>query len=289
MPKGYFQIPDWFSFDNQGGGVAVADVTGVGNQDLLVITVDNPGGQNRGVYRVGHSLDAQGKVTAGWTRWIEVPDWFSFENQGAGAAVIDLDKDGHQDLIVFMIDNPPGQNQGYYRVGKRLDADGNVTGGWGPWIAIPDWFSFENQHGSIAVADLDQDGNPELIVMMVDNPAAQNRGLYRIGRRLDADGNVTGGWTGWIDVPDWFSWENQGASVAVIDLENTVIPICSSFRSITRSNRTRLSTRLAGSSTSTATSRNGAYGAGCRPGSLGKTRVAASRPCDATGSRRWSP
>jgi len=43
MPKGYFQIPDWFSFDNQGGGVAVADVTGVGNQDLLVITVDNPG------------------------------------------------------------------------------------------------------------------------------------------------------------------------------------------------------------------------------------------------------
>ncbi len=165
MPKGYFQIPDWFSFDNQGGGVAVADLTGVGNQDLLVITVDNPGGQNRGVYRVGHSLDAQGKVTAGWTRWIDIPDWFSFENQGAGAAVIDLNKDGHQDLIVFMIDNVPGQNQGYYRVGKRLDADGNVTGGWGPWIAIPDWFSFENQHGSIAVADLDQDGNPELIVM----------------------------------------------------------------------------------------------------------------------------
>ncbi len=56
---------------------------------------------------------------------------------------------------------------------------------------------------------------------MVDNPTTQNRGLYRIGRRLDADGNVTGGWTGWIDVPDWFSWENQGAGVAVIDLENS--------------------------------------------------------------------
>jgi hypothetical protein len=221
MPKGYFQIPDWFSLDNQGGGVAVAELTGAGNQDLIVITVDNPAGQNRGLYRVGRRLDAQGKVTAGWTPWTDVPDWFSFENQGAGAAVVDLDKDGRPDLIVFMIDNPPGQNQGYYRIGKRLDADGNVTGGWSPWIAIPDWFSFENQHGSIAVADLDRDGNPELIVMMVDNPALQNRGLYRIGRKLDADGNVIGGWTPWIDVPDWFSWENQGAGVAVVDLDGT--------------------------------------------------------------------
>ena len=221
MPKGYFHIPAWFSFENQGGGVAVADVSGAGKLDLLVITVDAPVGRNRGIYRLGHGLEAQGNVTGGWTPWIDIPDWFSWENQGAGAAVVDLDKDGRQDLIVFMIDNPPGQNQGYYRVGKRLDADGNVTGGWGAWIAIPDWFSFENQHGSIAVADLDGDGNVELIVLMVDNPPAQNKGKYRIGRKLDANGNVTGGWGEWKDVPDWFSWENQGASVAVIDTMNT--------------------------------------------------------------------
>lgn len=216
MPKGYIQIPDWFSVENQGGNIAVADLTGTGKQDLLVMTVDNPPGQNRGIYRVGHALDPQGNVTGGWTPWIDVPDWFAFENQGAGVAVFDLDKDGQKDLIVFMIDNPPGQNEGYYRVGKRLDADGNVTGGWGPWIAIPDWFSSENQYGGIAVADLDGDGNPELIVAMVDNPPGQNRGLYRIGKKLDADGNVTGGWTPWIDVPDWFSWDNQGMGVAVM-------------------------------------------------------------------------
>ena len=215
MPKGYVQIPDWFSAENQGGNIAVADLAGTGKQDVLVLTVDNPPGQNRGIYRIGHGLDPQGNVTGGWTPWIDVPDWFSFENQGAGVALFDLDKDGQKDLIVFMIDNPPGQNQGYYRVGKRLDANGNVTGGWGPWIAIPDWFSWENQYGGIAVADLDGDGNPELIVAMVDNPPGPNRGLYRIGRKLDADGNVTGGWTPWTDVPDWFSWENQGVGVAV--------------------------------------------------------------------------
>ena len=173
---------------------------------------------------MGRAADAQGNVTGGWTPWIDVPDWFSFENQGAGAALTDLDGDGHQDLIVFMIDNPPGQNQGFYRVAKHLDANGNVLGGWGPWIAIPDWFSWENQHGAITVADLDGDGSPELIVAMIDNPPGPNRGLYRIGRKLDANGNVTGGWTPWIDVPDWFSWENHGIGVSVTDLGNNAKP-----------------------------------------------------------------
>jgi hypothetical protein len=218
MAKGFLPIPDWFSIDNQGGGIAVAAL-GDGNQSLVVMTVDNPDGQNRGVYRVGRNMDAQGNVTGGWTPWIDVPDWFSFENQGAGIAVFDLDKDGRQDLIVFMIDNPPGQNAGFYRVGKALDVNGVINGGWGAWIAIPDWFSFENQYGSIAVADVDRDGNADLIVAMVDNPPGQNRGLYRIGRKLDADGNVTGGWTPWLDVPDWFSFENQGMGVAVADLQ----------------------------------------------------------------------
>jgi hypothetical protein len=219
MANGYLPIPDWFSTDNEGGGVAVADLDGDGNQDLLVMMVDNPPGQNRGVYRVGRKLDATGSVTGGWTPWIDVPDWFSWENQGAGPAIYDVDKDGHPDLVVFMIDNPPGQNQGFYRLGKGLDITGNLTGGWGPWIPIPDWFSWENQYGAVAVSDVDGDGNPDLIVAMVDNPPGRNRGLYRIGRKLDADGNVTGGWTPWIDVPDWFSWENQGMGVTVADVD----------------------------------------------------------------------
>jgi hypothetical protein len=168
------------------------------------------------------NLAPDGNVTSGWGNWIPIPDWFPWENQGAGIAVIDLDGDQRPELIVFMIDNPPGQNQGYYRIGKRLDANGNVTGGCGNWFPIPDWFPWENQHGSITVADLDKDGRPELIVFMIDNPPGQNQGYYRIGKRLDANGNVTGGWSNWfpIPVPAWFSWENQGAGVAVSDLEN---------------------------------------------------------------------
>jgi len=217
VQAGFFQVPDWFSTENQGGGIAVADLKGDGTQDLVVFMIDHPGGQNRGVYRVGRSLDASGNVTGGWTGWIDVPDWFSTDNQGGGIAIADLKGDGTKDLIVFMIDNPPGQNRGVYQVGHGLDANGNVTGGWTGWIDVPNWFSWENQGGGIAVADLSGDGKQDLVVFMIDNPPGLNRGIYQVGPSLDANGNVTGAWTGWIDVPDWFSWENQGAGVAVVD------------------------------------------------------------------------
>jgi Domain of unknown function (DUF1929)/FG-GAP-like repeat len=219
MATKFKAIPDSFSTENQGGGIAFVDVSGSGQLDLVAFMIDNPPGQNRGLFRIGRKLDETGNVTGGYTPWMDVPDWFSFENQGGGIAVADIDKDGKQDLIVFMIDNPLGQNAGFYRIGHGLDINGNITGGWGQWIQIPDWFSFDNQYGSIGVGDLNGDGSHDLLIGMVDNPAGQNRGLYRIGRKLDANGNVTGGWIPWIEVPDWFSFENQGMGIAAADLD----------------------------------------------------------------------
>ena len=46
------------------------------------------------------------------SEFINVPDWFSWENQGAGIAVTDLDNDGQPELIVFMVDNAQGKNEG---------------------------------------------------------------------------------------------------------------------------------------------------------------------------------
>src|SRR2546430_16587383 len=83
MTKKYLQIPDWFSVDNQGGGIAVADVDADGRQDLFVVTVDKPGGQNRGIYRMGSALDAAANVTAGGTQWIDVPDGVSWDQCAA--------------------------------------------------------------------------------------------------------------------------------------------------------------------------------------------------------------
>jgi len=220
----WLDVPDWFSWDNQGSDITVADLDGDGRPELIVFQIDNQMGPNRGVYRIGWKLDETGEVTGGWGPWIDVPDWFPWYNQGAGVAVADLGGTGHTDLVVFQVDGGEAANAGYYRVGRRLDGNGAVAGGWGPWTAVPDWFFWENQGAGIAVADLDGDGRPELLVFAVDNPAGENRALYQIGWEVAPTGEVTQGWSPWTAVPDWTFWENEGAGVALADLDGSGRP-----------------------------------------------------------------
>jgi hypothetical protein len=184
------QVP-WFSWENQGAGIAVADLSGNGQPDLIVMTVDNPPMQNRGIYRVGHNLDHDGKVT-GWSDWIDTPGWFSWENQGGGVAVADTTGNGHLDIIVFGIDNPPQQNQVFYRIAFDVDADGIPTGarkddpqaGWSSLLGLNNWFSWENQGGGIAVAQLD--GAPHLVVVAADHPPTGSAGVYTTVRLTES-------------------------------------------------------------------------------------------------------
>jgi hypothetical protein len=227
MALNFQQVPDWTSFENQGANIAVADLDSDGIPELIVLRVDHPTpGQNGGFYRVGKRLDAQGNV-AGWGPWIQVSDWTSVENQGAGIAVANFGNAG-LGLVVFQVEHRvPGPNIGRYRIGRRLDAQGNVTGGWSNWQVVPNWTSWRDQGAAVAVADLDGDGRPELFVFHIDdfhtdNPMRSNKGFYRVGIGLAPDGTVSS-WSNWFPV-DWFSWFNQGAGIAVADIDGNGRP-----------------------------------------------------------------
>jgi hypothetical protein len=83
------------------------------------------------------------------------------------------------------------------------------------WTAVPDWNPWFNEGSGIALADISGNGRLDLIVFMIDGvPDAPNVGYYRIGWDLDTVGRVSS-WSPWMTVPDWFSWVNAGADIAV--------------------------------------------------------------------------
>lgn len=221
MALAFHQVPDWTSWENQGGNIAVFDLDKDGISELIFLRIDHPTPEpNAAFYRVGKKLAGDGTVGS-WGPWIQIPDWGSNENQGGGIAVANFGADG-LGLVVFQVRHlVPGPNAGLFRVGRKLDAQGNVTGGWTNWVAVPNWISWRDQGAAITIADLDDSGTPALIVFHIDdfhtdNPTKPNKAFYRVGKGLTANGQIAS-WDDWISV-DWFSWFNQGAGIAVADL-----------------------------------------------------------------------
>lgn len=217
-------VPGWFGSQDQGADIAIRDINGNGRPDLVVFHIDNPGGENHGYYRLGWNLDTAGNVTGGWSNVKLVPGWFGAEDQGAGIALFDINGNGRPDLVVFHVDNPGGENHGYYRIGWNLSTTGNVTSGWSDIKAVPGWFGAENQGAAIALADINGNGRPDLIIFHIDNPGGENHGYYRIGWNLDTNGNVTGGWSNIKPIPGWFGAEDQGAGIALVDINGNGRP-----------------------------------------------------------------
>jgi hypothetical protein len=215
-------VPDWFSWENQGADVAVSDL-GAGVQDLIVMLIDNGPAKNRAFYRVGHGLQVDGSLQDGWSAWQEVPDWFSWENQGCGITVLGPDSQGRRDLVVFMVDNGPELNQGLYRIGHQLDKDGVVMGGWSPWREVPGWFSWANQGAAVTSDGASRD---VLFFQIDDAPttpgvSGQNQAFFRVATGVDDDGTSQDWGLEWLGVPHWFSWNNQGGGAAIATLGGT--------------------------------------------------------------------
>ena len=131
-----------------------------------------PTGKNQGLFRVGRALDGAGAVTGGWTPWIGGPGLVLPPEPGCRHRPR---RPGEQRRP-----GSGGGDGGQPRRARTRGCSGSaaawtataiVTGGWTPWIPVPDWFSRENQGIAVAVAPPDGQGQRDLIVFMVDNPA----------------------------------------------------------------------------------------------------------------------
>jgi hypothetical protein len=205
---------DGVGWEGQGAGCRLIDLDGNGRPELILMAYDAPSGANNFRYRVGMNLDVNGNA-ASWGNIVEVGG-VGWEGQGAGIAFTNLDNNPRPEMLLMAYDNPSGPNTFRYRVGWNVDAAGNAAS-WAPYITVPG-VGNEGAGADLDVADLDQNGRPDLILLAYDDPSGPNGYRYRIGWNLDGAG-ATGDWqdgyvpyTGAGDL-------GQGAGIAVGNLD----------------------------------------------------------------------
>lgn len=203
--------------DNQGGGVAIADINGNGKPDMILMGVDAPAKENRFWYKVLFDLDKNGFPSRESTTVYNIQA-SGYDNAGGGIAISDLNKNGKPDLILMCADKPKkGSACLWYRVAYDLKPDGSYTtlssiktiGGMGDIY----------QGADIDVCDINKNGVPDLLLMVYDNPNGKDNNFrYKIAFDLNSVGDS------YNFSPQYqvggVGYDGEGAGVAVGDIDN---------------------------------------------------------------------
>jgi len=148
-------------------GPAVGDIDGDGYLEITMSAQDLSYGANNSIYVWRHD----GSVEPGWPK-----------NVGpilATPALADINKDGKLDIIAG--------TSGYGVYAWKYD--GSVLAGWPVNLKQPDGY-IADIRSSIAVGDLNKDGNLEIVVPEFSGNSTQSRYVYV----LKSDGSTLSGW-----------------------------------------------------------------------------------------------
>ncbi|MET1112815.1 MAG: hypothetical protein ABWX67_14950, partial [Allosphingosinicella sp.] len=205
-------------WEGQGAGLGIAYLDNNARPEAIFMVYDNPAGPNSIRYKIGWNLNANGIATS-WTVAPQVPG-MGWEGQGAGVAIGQINGGGlaKSDMVVAVYDNPSGANTFRYKIGWDLGING-VPAGWSPMITVPG-LGWEGQGAGAALANLDANPRPELVLMAYDAPAGANNFRYTVGWNLNTAGVATS-WTSYPQLPG-LGWEGQGAGLAITCLDSTV-------------------------------------------------------------------
>jgi endonuclease/exonuclease/phosphatase family metal-dependent hydrolase len=214
-------VSGWFGGNNQGAGIALADVDGDGKLELVVAHVDSRLDANyeRGYLRIGSNFDGQRFQT--WTAPVPVgPSDGRFEIfgrseelTGVGVAVVDLTGSGRLDVLVM---GGPYLN---YVVGFGLRPDGTAER-WSSLFGSPNvGVAPPGTGGGMAVADFNRDGRLELVIAWVEAVEDVETRIHYTTASLASDGSVSTPWSSPEPLHGWFGGSTQGADLALYDLD----------------------------------------------------------------------
>jgi hypothetical protein len=165
--------------------VLAADWDGDGHAELLVIRNDG----SSGTAGVGVQVLSLAPV-ARFSEPADLPDPNRATRTTVASAAVSLTA-GTTDLVLIQSVAQATSTDLRYRIARDLNGCGVPTH-FLPDEALAAGPSLPASliSAGLAVADLDKDGNPELVLFYVDRVAGLTRGAYRIGWKLDPTGKV---------------------------------------------------------------------------------------------------
>ncbi|MFG3420182.1 hypothetical protein ACIBTZ_31725 [Micromonospora sp. NPDC049460] len=137
-----------------------------------------------------------------------------------------LAPNGHPALVAAaLLPGPDGTCRISYWIGRDATATGTAAAGWTGPYELPDPVSAHATGLDVALADLDGDEQPELVVAYgVSRPGGtENRVYYRVGWGLDAAGTVTRGWGDSQPTPQQLD-TITAVGVDVVDMTGDQVP-----------------------------------------------------------------
>ncbi|WP_421799257.1 hypothetical protein [Haliscomenobacter sp.] len=134
--------------------------------------------------------------------------------QGAGVAFANLNGNIYPDLIVMAYEASQVPGQFKYKVGFDVDAKGQPKS-WSPVYAIDGVGMAEG--AGLAIGDIDNNNQPDLILMAYADKAGRNEFCYRVGKNLNYAGIATQ-WGEIVHV-EGLGAVGDGAGIALYDLD----------------------------------------------------------------------
>lgn len=212
-----FEVEGKYGQHASGGGICLCDINGNGKLDIVTMQVDAPKKYNNSYISVGWDLTADGNPVR-WTKFEDINAFQQKSNDGGDVTVADIDQNGKMDLIVFVIDDPSGYNNGYYKIGYDMNPHTGKPTRWSDKIKVNvNWNQTNNDGAGIIAKDIDGNGVIDFLIGYTDAPHGSNKGYYNIGWNIKSNGQATY-WSNRKTIQGDFWTSNADCGVTIGDI-----------------------------------------------------------------------